>query len=306
MSGTVNISRDIWNDAAFRDQPFTEREAFMWMVMEASWKPRERRIGSISVHLERGQLATSVRFMADAWKWQKSTVDRFLKRLKNRDMIGTASGTGVNIITICKYDEYQGKLNSSGTPKKQKAGQQRDSSGTNEKKGVIREYTEEEDTDVSSLSPDSDETPIPNPETPESKLGNPEPKPFDEVAEAVSAYNRTANVAGWPKVQVISKQRRANLKARLAEAGGLSGWEDALAKARASPHCCGQNDRGWTASFDFLTRQSSFAKLMEGNYDDRNHQSRIETQHGRNGSGSKAGMVAAFAAVATRRTSRAG
>ena len=30
----------------------------------------------------------------------------------------------------------------------------------------------------------------------------------------------------------------------------------------ARPH--GQNDRGWTANFDFLTRQSSFAKLMEG------------------------------------------
>ena len=126
MSGTVNISRSIWQDAAFKDQTFTEREAFMWMIMEASYKDREKRIGNITVDLGRGQLATSVRFMAEAWGWSKSAVDRFLKRLEKRDMIGTASGTGINVITICKYDEYQNKPAKSGTAKIQK----RDSSGT--------------------------------------------------------------------------------------------------------------------------------------------------------------------------------
>lgn len=126
MAGTVNISRGIWQDTAFKDEPFTEREAFMWMIMEASYKPREKRVGSAVVHTERGQLATSVRFMAEAWNWSKSRVDRFLKRLENRDMIGTESGTGINVITICKYDEYQAPVISGGTPKEEK----RDSSGT--------------------------------------------------------------------------------------------------------------------------------------------------------------------------------
>ena len=150
MSGTVNISRDIWNDAAFKDQPFTEREAFMWLVMEASWKPREKRVGSAVVNLERGQLAASIRFMAEAWNWQKSTVDRFLKRLENRDMIGTASGTGLTIVTIRKYNEYQNAPKESGTPKKEKAGQQRDSSGTNENKGLIPEAIHKEEANASS------------------------------------------------------------------------------------------------------------------------------------------------------------
>ena len=97
----------------------------------------------------------------------------------------------------------------------------------------------------------------------------PAPKPLCEIAEAVAAYNRAAEAAGWPQVRVLSKARRAALGARLRECGGLNGWAIALAKARDSPHCCGQNDRGWTANFDFLTRQSSFAKLMEGNYDQR-------------------------------------
>lgn len=126
MSGTVNIARALLKHEAFKDQPFTEREAFMWLIMEASWKERTKRVGNVTVTLERGQLAASVRFLAEAWQWEKSTVDRFLQRLKKRDMIGTESGTGINVITVCNYNEYQTAADDSGTPKKQK----RDSSGT--------------------------------------------------------------------------------------------------------------------------------------------------------------------------------
>lgn len=133
--------------------------------------------------------------------------------------------------------------------------------------------------------------------------GDDAPRPVDEIAEAVSAYNATAVEAGWPKMAVLSKARRSKLAARLREAGGIDGWHAALSKARGSPHCCGENDRGWTANFDFLTQQSSFAKLMEGNYDRRPNNS-----HGRSDarpSGPHHGMVAAFADVAARRSGRA-
>lgn len=126
MGGTVNISRSIWQDAAFKSEPFTEREAFIWLIMDASYTCREKRVGNVTVTLRRGQLIASVRFMAEAWQWSKSRVDRFLWRLENRDMIGTDSGTGVNVITICKYDDYQGKPKGSGTANFKN----RDSSGT--------------------------------------------------------------------------------------------------------------------------------------------------------------------------------
>ena len=126
-------------------------------------------------------------------------------------------------------------------------------------------------------------------------------KPFDEITEAVKAYNDSAEASGWPQLRILSKQRRASLKARLKECGGLDGWHSALERARSSPHLCGQNDRGWTANFDFLTRQSSFAKLMEGNYDPRNR-----ATLGTGASGPDTGMVAAFAAVAARRAAQSG
>ncbi|MBM2293803.1 MarR family transcriptional regulator [Sulfitobacter pseudonitzschiae] len=130
MSGTVNIPRTIWKDPAFKPQPFTEREAYMWIVMEASYKPRERRILNAIAHTDRGQLFVSVRFMAEAWDWSKSTVDRFLKRLEKRDIIKIKSGTGGNIITVCDYDEIQNTPDYNGTPAGQVAGQRWDTGGT--------------------------------------------------------------------------------------------------------------------------------------------------------------------------------
>lgn len=120
----------------------------------------------------------------------------------------------------------------------------------------------------------------------------------DEIQIAVDQFNAAAEESGWPTIRILSKSRRSALAARLRECGGLEGWAVALAKAQASPHCCGQNDRGWVANFDFITRQSSFVKLMEGNYDNRNRNNRPQ-QRGPSGYGS--GTVDAFAEVARRR-----
>lgn len=96
---------------------------------------------------------------------------------------------------------------------------------------------------------------------------NDEPKPVDELSAAFNAYNASAEEVGWPKAQKFTQERRSALRARLKDVGGLTGWTEAMAKARASPHLTGQNDRGWTASLDFFLSKKSFTKLMEGNYD---------------------------------------
>ncbi len=86
-------------------------------------------------------------------------------------------------------------------------------------------------------------------------------------AAALSAYNRMAARCSLPMVKKVTKARMAKIAARLKDCGGLDGWHDALAKVEASALCRGDNDRGWTANIDFLLAESSFTKLMEGNYD---------------------------------------
>lgn len=147
--GTFMVARGIWDHEEFMPSPFSEREAFLWLISEASWKPRRKRVGKVVVDLERGQLAHSTRFLAEAWDWSHSKVRRFLDRLENRHMIRRASDTGVSVICVVNYDTYQASAQSSGTAAAQKAAQQRHTSGTNEKKDEIKGIRKDTDTYVS-------------------------------------------------------------------------------------------------------------------------------------------------------------
>jgi len=105
--GVFAVSRAIFDHPAFANEPFTEREAWLFLISAAAWRPTTIRVGSVMVDLKRGQCAYSVRFLAQRWNWSKSRVDRFPGRLKIGTMVGTAAGQGVTVITICNYDEYQ-------------------------------------------------------------------------------------------------------------------------------------------------------------------------------------------------------
>jgi hypothetical protein len=134
MSGSVRISRAIFAHECFAEEPFTEREAWVWLIMEASWKPRAKRMGDYIVDLERGQLVASVRFLAGAWKWTPAKVQRYLERLKKLSMIAVKTDTGVSVITVCNYDEYQAPAQAADTGPIQV----RYRSDTNEKKDEIK------------------------------------------------------------------------------------------------------------------------------------------------------------------------
>lgn len=115
--GYYQMARGWMESDAFAAEPYTEREAWVWLIENATWKDGRARIKGETVDLERGQLCFAQRFMAEKWQWSKSRVDRFLKRLVTQNMIsicskigataGQGSGQGQSIITICNYAKYQ-------------------------------------------------------------------------------------------------------------------------------------------------------------------------------------------------------
>lgn len=105
--GVVGIDRDVFNHPAFKPEPFPEAMAWIWLICEATHKPHVKRIDGQPFELRRGQLCHSIRFMAEAWRWSKSRVDRFLSMLEKRDMIRREIGTKSSVLTICNYGVYQ-------------------------------------------------------------------------------------------------------------------------------------------------------------------------------------------------------
>lgn len=104
-------------------------------------------------------------------------------------------------------------------------------------------------------------------------LTMPLPLERSQEAEAVRIYNSAANQHGWPKVQMLTDRRRSALKARLAEIGGIEGWQIALSKVQDSSFLMGKTPRSpehasWRFTFDFLLRPDHMAKIMEDGYAD--------------------------------------
>jgi hypothetical protein len=106
--GVFAVDRGVWAHYLLASKdPFSRREAWLWLVSEAAWKPHRRRLAGRLVELRRAQLAASLRFIAEKWSWSEPRVRRFLKLLQNEGMIEVAADAGVTVITICKYDKYQ-------------------------------------------------------------------------------------------------------------------------------------------------------------------------------------------------------
>ena len=109
MAGFIKLSRkffsnDMWNEA----RTFSSCEAWLDLIQSARFDatPRKVSIGGREVICNRGQYPASIRFLSKRWKWTDRKVRTFISYLKKEGMISTDVMQGVNMITLCKYEEY--------------------------------------------------------------------------------------------------------------------------------------------------------------------------------------------------------
>lgn len=109
MSGYFVVHRQVFDHVDFADEPFTEREAWLWLISEAAWKPKTVRVGSAggTVTLERGEIAHSLRFLAEKWQWSVKRVRGFLDRSEKTGRISRKRAHDGAVLTICNYDKFQ-------------------------------------------------------------------------------------------------------------------------------------------------------------------------------------------------------
>lgn len=64
----------------------------------------------------------------------------------------------------------------------------------------------------------------------------------------------------------MAADRRAKLRSRLREIGGLEAWQRALKAVELSPLWQGREGRGWKPTFDDILSRDKLRKLLEGGY----------------------------------------
>jgi hypothetical protein len=76
----------------------------------------------------------------------------------------------------------------------------------------------------------------------------------------------------FPSCVSMSDARKKAIKARFTSGYTMEHFKELFLKAEASAFLKGQNSRNWVASFDWLIKDANMAKVLSGNYDDRQPQ----------------------------------
>ena len=108
MTRWVRVQVSVFDHGLFAASPFSEREAWLWLIAKAAWKETRHRVGSTMVSVPSGSLFVTLRELQDAWGWGSDyRVRTFLKLLKSEEMVTLNANAGKTQITICNYSRYQ-------------------------------------------------------------------------------------------------------------------------------------------------------------------------------------------------------
>lgn len=229
----------------------------MWLVSEAAWKEHKTRGVRGPVHLQRGEFCHSVRFMASAWGWPKTRVTRFINKLKNRDTIRDAKRDNEPVYYIKNYNKFQ----IVGVPNRD-SDRDSDWDKTGTVPGQYRDKLEkgEEREKGENICVASNEAPV--------SANGADTHDRLPIKKAFDNWNLIAQELGLPIAEKLTPDRRRKLRQRLSE-HSLDDWNRALRNIADSEFLLGKGNRGWRASLDFMLQPSSFMKVLEGQYADK-------------------------------------
>ena len=105
--GWIKWFRKAETNEVLKDESFDKLHAFMFLVEKANIEPIDITFGNGTMHLERGQLHTSIRKLSVIWNWSEGKTRRFIDALTGAQMIGISSNTHGSTITIENYSKYQ-------------------------------------------------------------------------------------------------------------------------------------------------------------------------------------------------------
>lgn len=94
----------------------------------------------------------------------------------------------------------------------------------------------------------------------------------DKIRESTSyqliadMYNDTC--VSFPRLTTLSDARKKAIKARL-KTYSVEDFQRLFDKAEGSTFLKGGNDRNWSATFDWLIKDTNMAKVLDGNYDNK-------------------------------------
>lgn len=115
--GYILLWRDIQNNDLWTSEPFSKGQAWVDLLMMASYKEKSVVIGNKIINGEVGSVITSELSLAERWHWNRKRVRRFLALLEDLEMIEKSSYNRGTTLLIKNYEKYQQRGTTEGTSK---------------------------------------------------------------------------------------------------------------------------------------------------------------------------------------------
>lgn len=107
--GWIKIYRQIQDCCIWqRNEPFDSRSAWIDLLLTATHSERKLIIDNEVVRIRRGSFMTSIVKLSHKWQWSRTKTTRFINLLESEQMINTKRTPKGTLITIVKYDVFQG------------------------------------------------------------------------------------------------------------------------------------------------------------------------------------------------------
>lgn len=109
--GFFKVDRSLLDSDRWLDEPFTRAQAWIDIFGLAQHKDSHVRVRGIKIYVKRGQLARSLSTLSTRWKWSIKKIVRYLKELEEDGDIETQKNNIITLITVKKYNNWQGEGN---------------------------------------------------------------------------------------------------------------------------------------------------------------------------------------------------
>ncbi len=116
MNDWLKLYRSIEDNELWFAERFSKAQAWIDLLILATYRPKTVFIRGVEIKLQPGELCCSQLTLAKRWKWNRKTVQKFLKWLENRQMVVnrtvTSAGNRIShitsVVTIQNWNAYQG------------------------------------------------------------------------------------------------------------------------------------------------------------------------------------------------------
>lgn len=201
-----------------------------------------------------GRIAYTDKMLAAIFRMKESTVTMALRTFEDFGMVEIVDG----VITIPNWNKHQ----SLDAYEKRK---ERDRIYQAERRAAQRALVEGSKSSDASTDTSSDIALLDIDKEKETERDK-ESKRNTDLQSVVSLFHSIC--ISFPKIRSLSDARKKAIRARL-NTYSLDDFRTVFENAEASSFLKGSNDRNWTATFDWLIKDSNMAKVLEGNYADK-------------------------------------